>query len=786
MALLRLLIVLALLTFLGERGHAAVFHVSASGSDTPPYSSLATAANRLIDASRVAVVAGDTILIHAGEYEIDSTVLVANGVSVTGISRDSVVLIWVNPTDRPSNVLECHGAHTFSGFTVDYPKGSSFNSAIYAIRPFSQDTVAIWGCRFFECGVLLGSTGYCAIYDNEFLHGHTAGIYTGFGHTWIHDNLFVGGNAGRGVKVYEAGTAVIEANVFDNRPPRGGRTFAGVEIDFALNVIVRNNLIRHTEHAVKWYYASGVLENNTIIDADRGTMRTSVFQRYYESLSIQNNLFLFNRSAYQFGLACGDCDSTGWITFAYNAFWPPVDTFYWIYPGDPPSSIKIFPYENFNAYPMLTPDSASQLQFGSPLIDAGEPSILDADGSRSDIGWTGGPAGYSYEYLDLAPLPPDSLRATNLPESITLSWAERPESDLAGYRVYRGTSPDFWNPALLPMATVNPDQTSWQDTSPSTENFVYYVITAYDATGFESEPSAEVEVNLSAHPPEWAQIPDQSVRVGDTLIVEVSATDADGDSLVLMQDSTPVNTEFTDLGDGTGRFEFWPTVSQIGHHDVRLLVSDGALVDTMQISIEVLPEPHPPVWSPIPDQELLLGDTLSVVLTATDMDSDSLMFSLLVAPENSDLSSFGATTVQYVFTPESTQTGTHNVVLEVSDGALADTASFGIVVRGDVGFDSSTRIVKVYPNPLRSVGSVEVNVAGQPHDGSTLEIVICDILGRTIAIIPLGEQVAGRHVFSLSLSEHWRTADLASGVYLVLLKVDSKIYGHPYKLAVIH
>lgn len=31
------------------------------------------------------------------------------------------------------------------------------------------------------------------------------------------------------------------------------------------------------------------------------------------------------------------------------------------------------------------------LASGSPLIDAGDPDLLDADGSRSDIGWTGGP-----------------------------------------------------------------------------------------------------------------------------------------------------------------------------------------------------------------------------------------------------------------------------------------------------------------------------------------------------------------------------------------------------------
>ncbi len=44
-----------------------------------------------------------------------------------------------------------------------------------------------------------------------------------------------------------------------------------------------------------------------------------------------------------------------------------------------------------------------------PLIDAGDPNILDKDGSRSDIGLYGGPFGESYKYIDLAPSPPLNL-----------------------------------------------------------------------------------------------------------------------------------------------------------------------------------------------------------------------------------------------------------------------------------------------------------------------------------------------------------------------------------------
>jgi hypothetical protein len=46
------------------------------------------------------------------------------------------------------------------------------------------------------------------------------------------------------------------------------------------------------------------------------------------------------------------------------------------------------------------------LQMFSPLIDAGDPNILDVDGSRSDVGLYGGPYGQSYEYKDLPPKKP--------------------------------------------------------------------------------------------------------------------------------------------------------------------------------------------------------------------------------------------------------------------------------------------------------------------------------------------------------------------------------------------
>ncbi|MBK8661969.1 MAG: hypothetical protein IPN18_09250 [Ignavibacteriales bacterium] len=71
----------------------------------------------------------------------------------------------------------------------------------------------------------------------------------------------------------------------------------------------------------------------------------------------------------------------------------------------------------YTADPMFeNPDSNNYLlQMFSPLIDAGDPNILDVDGSRSDVGLYGGPYGQSYQYKDLPPKKPKVTHASPAP-----------------------------------------------------------------------------------------------------------------------------------------------------------------------------------------------------------------------------------------------------------------------------------------------------------------------------------------------------------------------------------
>ena len=165
---------------------------------------------------------------------------------------------------------------------------------------------------------------------------------------------------------------------------------------------------------------------------------------------------------------------------------------------------------NLSVDPMIVNEDTTQgeldfhLQKYSPLIDAGDPNILDRDGSRSDIGLYGGPYGWTYTYNDLAPRPPHNVTAINEDGLIKLTWNKNTEADFSHYRIYRDTvSIQIYDSTRIVGTTS--DTVFYDNLPPSnTEKRYYYIITVFDNQGNQSAPSEEINVTitgLSEHPP---------------------------------------------------------------------------------------------------------------------------------------------------------------------------------------------------------------------------------------------------------------------------------------------
>jgi hypothetical protein len=90
---------------------------------------------------------------------------------------------------------------------------------------------------------------------------------------------------------------------------------------------------------------------------------------------------------------------------------------------------------------------------------------------------------------DNPPFPPDGVFSVTGDELVTIYWNANQESDLDGYRVYRGNV-DLSGP-YYPLADVAAGQTFYDDTDVNNGETWFYAVTAFDANGHESELSRE-------------------------------------------------------------------------------------------------------------------------------------------------------------------------------------------------------------------------------------------------------------------------------------------------------
>jgi len=88
--------------------------------------------------------------------------------------------------------------------------------------------------------------------------------------------------------------------------------------------------------------------------------------------------------------------------------------------------------------------------------------------------------------------------------------------------------------------------------------------------------------------PNISPVADQSVVVGSNLSFDVTALDPDGTTPVLYAENLPGGAGFVDHGDGTGTFDWTPSLSDIGVYNVRFIASDGSLDDTVYTTLTVL------------------------------------------------------------------------------------------------------------------------------------------------------------------------------------------------------
>ncbi|MHB8954831.1 MAG: putative Ig domain-containing protein [Pirellulaceae bacterium] len=275
-------------------------------------------------------------------------------------------------------------------------------------------------------------------------------------------------------------------------------------------------------------------------------------------------------------------------------------------------------------------------------------------------------------------------------------------------------------------------------------------ITVTDSHGAGTTQSFHLPVVATApnDPPQIDSQPRGTIRVGDTYLYQVLASDPNGDVLTYNLTQLPTGMSISQ----SGLMEWKPTAVQMGLNAVEITVDDGrggTAVQGFSVNVVTQTTNRAPAIVSNPPVAATVGRSYEYDPKAVDPDGDPLAWSLDVAPAGMSIS---ATTGALRWTPGSSDPGAQEVVIRVMDtqGSWA-TQSYTLTVRS----------VNVPPN-ITSVPPTEANVgetylyavrATDPEDDSlsfslttTPTGMTIDSQTGTITWTPVASQAGSRDV----------------------------------------
>lgn len=190
-----------------------------------------------------------------------------------------------------------------------------------------------------------------------------------------------------------------------------------------------------------------------------------------------------------------------------------------------------------------------------------------------------------------------------------------------------------------------------------------------------TEGSFTVTINPINDAPVLSPIGIIEINESEDFNFTVTAFDIDSETLTFSD-----NTELFDIDPTTGVISFTATSADLGEHYITIKVNDNhpqtPKVDEEVLTLKVLNVPDPPNLTPIGTLYATAGELFSYTTTATDPDSELLLFS-----DDTHLFDIEKRSGIINFLPQEADAGTYyRITITVSDGMLTDSENITLYI----------------------------------------------------------------------------------------------------------
>jgi hypothetical protein len=269
---------------------------------------------------------------------------------------------------------------------------------------------------------------------------------------------------------------------------------------------------------------------------------------------------------------------------------------------------------------------------------------------------------------------------------------------------------------------------------------------------------------VTNQPPAITPIADRSANVGEMLVIDVSASDPDGDPLVLSVANAPAGSSFVDHQNGSATFTWAPVTGDVGSHGIDFLAHDDAVPPGQaleSVQIQVGDSNRPPVLGAIGPRAGDPGFALEFTVSASDPDGDALQLSATPLPAGASFTDAGDGSGLFSWTPDTSQLGNHPVTFRVDD-AGTPAASDSEVVTLTIGQVNAPPVLTPIGSRSGKVGeALTIALAAQDPDGNALAF--------SATGLPVGASLTDTGDGTASLS--WLPAAGDVGLYDVVVSV---------------